>query len=65
MSVEKIKDKAKQLAAYMLDVRPEDVTYGDGAIYVTADPSRKKTLAEVAFVALTSTGSRRVASPPA
>ena len=35
----------------MLDVRPEDVTYGDGAIYVTADPSRKKTLAEVAFVA--------------
>ena len=34
--VEKIKDKAKQLAAYMLDVRPEDVTYGDGAIYVTA-----------------------------
>ena len=28
MSVEKIKDKAKQLAAYMLDVRPEDVTYG-------------------------------------
>ena len=51
MSVEKIKDKAKQLAAYMLDVRPEDVTYGDGAIYVTADPSRKKTLAEVAFAA--------------
>ena len=39
MSVEKIKDKAKQLAAYMLDVRPEDVTYGDGAIYVTADPA--------------------------
>ena len=51
MSVEKIKDKAKQLAAYMLDVRPEDVTYGDGAIYVTADPGRQKTLAEVAFAA--------------
>src|SRR2546426_7656385 len=51
MSVDKIKDKAKQLAAYLLDVRPEDVTYGDGAIYVTADPGRKKTLAEVAFVA--------------
>src|SRR5215470_3835153 len=51
MSVEKIKDKARQLAAYMLDVQPEDVTYGDGAIYVTADPSRQKTLAEVAFAA--------------
>jgi carbon-monoxide dehydrogenase large subunit len=51
MSVNKIKDKARQLAAYLLDVRPEDVTYGDGAIYVTADPSRKKTLAEVAFAA--------------
>ena len=35
----------------MLDVRPEDVAYGDGAISVTADPGRKTTLAEVAFVA--------------
>ena len=26
-------------------------TYGDGAIYVTADPSRRKTLVEVAFAA--------------
>jgi carbon-monoxide dehydrogenase large subunit len=51
MSVNKVKDKAKQLAAHMLDVRPDDVTYGDGEIYVTADPNRKKTFAEVAFMA--------------
>jgi carbon-monoxide dehydrogenase large subunit len=51
MSVGKIKDKAKQLAAHMLDVRPEDVTYEGGEIVVTADPSRKKTLGEVAFAA--------------
>lgn len=51
MSVNKVKDKAKQLAAHMLDVRPEDVTYADGEIYVTADPGRKTTLAEVAFAA--------------
>jgi carbon-monoxide dehydrogenase large subunit len=51
MSVGKIKDKAKQLAAHMLDVRPDDVTYADGEIFVTADPSRRKTLGEVAFVA--------------
>jgi carbon-monoxide dehydrogenase large subunit len=51
MSVQKVKDKAKQIAAHMLDVQPEDVTYADGEIHVTADPNRKKTLAEVAFTA--------------
>jgi carbon-monoxide dehydrogenase large subunit len=51
MSVNKVKDKAQKLAAHMLDVRPDDVTYGDGEIYVTTDPSRKKTFAEVAFMA--------------
>ncbi len=51
MSVTKVKDKAKQIAAHMLDVRPEDVTYADGEICVTSDPDRKKTLAEVAFTA--------------
>jgi carbon-monoxide dehydrogenase large subunit len=51
MSVEKIKDKAKQLAAHMLDVRPEDVTYADGEIHVTADSERKVTFGEVAFAA--------------
>jgi carbon-monoxide dehydrogenase large subunit len=52
MSVDKIKDKAQQLAAHMLDVRPEDVTYGGGEIYVTADPDRKVAFGEVAFAAL-------------
>lgn len=51
MSVNKVKDKAKQIAAHLLDVRPEDVTYADGEICVTADPSRKKTFGEVAFAA--------------
>ena len=51
MSVDKVKDKAKQLAAHMLDVRPDDVTYEDGEIRLTADPSRKKTFAEIAFAA--------------
>ena len=51
MSVNKVKDKARQIAAHMLDVRPDDVTYDNGAAYVTADPSRKKTLAEIAFTA--------------
>ena len=51
MSVTKVKDKAKQIAAHMLDVRPDDVTYADGEISVTSDANRKKTLAEVAFTA--------------
>src|SRR2546428_14104273 len=51
MSVTKVKDKAKKIAAHMLDVRPEDVTYADGEIYVTSDLNRKKTLAEVDFTA--------------
>jgi aerobic carbon-monoxide dehydrogenase large subunit len=51
MSVDKIKDKAKQLGAHMLDARPEDVTYADGEVRLTADANRKKTFAEIAFVA--------------
>jgi carbon-monoxide dehydrogenase large subunit len=51
MSVDKIKDKAKQLAAHMLDVQSEDVTYEGGEIYVTANPERKVAFAEVAFAA--------------
>jgi carbon-monoxide dehydrogenase large subunit len=51
MSIDKVKGKAKQLAAHMLDARPEDVTYDNGELYVTADPNRKKTFGEVAFAA--------------
>jgi carbon-monoxide dehydrogenase large subunit len=51
MSVNKVKDKAKQLAAHMLDARPQDMTYTDGEIHLTSDPSRKVTLQEVAFAA--------------
>ena len=51
MSVDKVKDKAKQLGAHMLDARPEDVTYEDGEVRLTADVNRKKTFAEIAFAA--------------
>ncbi|GIX48258.1 MAG: aldehyde dehydrogenase [Candidatus Tectimicrobiota bacterium] len=51
MSVNKVKEKAKRIAAHLLDVRPEDVTYGKGEIYVTSEPSRKVTFDQVAFAA--------------
>jgi carbon-monoxide dehydrogenase large subunit len=51
MSVNKVKDKAKQLAAHMLDAQPEDMTYADGEIYVASAPDRKVTFGQVAFAA--------------
>lgn len=49
MSINKVKDKVKQVAAHMLDARPEDVTYADGEIHVTGSSDRKVTFGEVAF----------------
>ncbi|MCH8074465.1 MAG: xanthine dehydrogenase family protein molybdopterin-binding subunit [SAR324 cluster bacterium] len=51
MSLGRVKDKAKQLAAYMLDAQPENMTYEGGEVFVTDEPSRKKTLAEISFAA--------------
>jgi carbon-monoxide dehydrogenase large subunit len=51
MSVNKVKDKAKQLAAHMLDAQPEDMTYADGEVYVTSAPDRKVSFGQVAFAA--------------
>lgn len=51
MSLTKIKDKAKQIAAHMLDARPEEMVYDNGELYVRTDRTRKKTLTEVAFTA--------------
>ena len=51
MSIDKVKDKATQLAAHMLDVRPEDIIYEDGELRVASEPDRKVTFGEVAFAA--------------
>jgi carbon-monoxide dehydrogenase large subunit len=47
----KVKEKAKRLAAHMLEAAPEDVVYEDGRIYVRGSPDTVKTIQEVALAA--------------
>ncbi len=51
MSTEKIKDKAKKIAAHMLEASPEDVVYEDGRLFVQGAPAEGKTFQEVALAA--------------
>ena len=51
MSVEKIKDKAKQIAAHMLEASPEDIVYEDGQLFVQGAPAEAKSFQEVALAA--------------
>ena len=51
MSVEKIKDKAKKIAAHMLEASPEDVVYEDGQLFVQGAPAEAKSFQEVALAA--------------
>jgi len=50
-SVLRIKDKAKKLAAHLLEADPEDVVYQDGKLFVKGSPDRAKTIQEVAGAA--------------
>ena len=50
-SVAKIKEKAKKIAAHMLEANPDDMVYENGRVYVKGSPDRAKTLAEIALQA--------------
>lgn len=43
-----IKDKALRMGAHLLGAEEKDVVYQDGKVHVKADPSRAKTLQEIA-----------------
>ena len=48
-SVQRIKEKAKKLAAHLLEASEEDMVYGDdGKIYVKGSPDKFKTIQDVA-----------------
>ena len=49
MAVEKIKDKAKRLAAHLLEAAEEDIVYEDGKLFVDGAPAEAKTIQEIAF----------------
>ena len=49
MVTRKVRDKAKLIAAAMLEVRPEDLEWEKGRFFVSGDPSQGKTIAEIAM----------------
>ncbi len=50
-AVTKIKDKAKKLAAHLLEAAPEDIVYEDGKLFVKGAPSEAKTFGDIALAA--------------
>jgi carbon-monoxide dehydrogenase large subunit len=50
-AVRKIKDKAKVLAAHLLEAAPEDMDYDAGKFFVKGTPSRSKTIQDIALMA--------------
>lgn len=50
-SVAKIKEKAKKLAAHMLEANPDDIVYENGRAYVKGSVDQGKTLGEIALQA--------------
>jgi carbon-monoxide dehydrogenase large subunit len=51
VAVRKIKDKAKLLAAHLIEAAPEDIEYEDGRFFVKGAPSRSKTIQDIALMA--------------
>jgi carbon-monoxide dehydrogenase large subunit len=50
-AVRKIKDKAKVLAAHLLEAASEDIEYDEGRFFVKGTPSRAKTIQDIALMA--------------
>ena len=48
-SCQKVVDKAKKIAAHMLEAAEADVVFDQGSFYVKGSPDRAKTIGEVAF----------------
>jgi len=49
----KLRDKARQIAAHLLECAPDDLEWERGRFYVRGAPERTKTIQEVAFAAYT------------
>src|SRR6185295_8304271 len=53
MAARKIRDKAKKIAAHLLEVSEEDLVWEPGKFSVRGAPARAKTIQEIAFAAYT------------
>ena len=49
----KIRDKAKKIAAHLLEAAEEDLEWEQGKLFVKGSPDRAKTIQEIAFAAYT------------
>jgi aerobic carbon-monoxide dehydrogenase large subunit len=50
-ALQRIKQKARRIAAHMLEVAPDDVEYEDGKAFVKGSPATAKTIQEIAAAA--------------
>src|SRR3954452_9964321 len=53
VAARKIRDKAKKIAAHLLECSPDDLVWETGKFSVKGAPSRSKTIQEIAFAAYT------------
>jgi carbon-monoxide dehydrogenase large subunit len=53
MAARKIRDKAKKIAAHLLEVGEQDLEWETGRFFVKGAPQRAKTIQEIAFAAYT------------
>ena len=53
VAARKIRDKAKKIAAFLLEASEEDLDWEPGKFYVKGAPSKAKTIQEIAFAAYT------------
>jgi carbon-monoxide dehydrogenase large subunit len=51
MSIDKIKEKGKKIAAHLLEASPRDMDFADGNFYVKGSPEKSVPFAQVALVA--------------
>ncbi len=53
MAARKIRDKAKKIAAHLLEAAEEDLVWDENKFYVKGSPDHAKTIQEIAFAAYT------------
>jgi aerobic carbon-monoxide dehydrogenase large subunit len=53
MAARKIREKARKIAAYLLEASEEDLEWEPGKFWVKGSPSKSKTIQEIAFAAYT------------
>jgi carbon-monoxide dehydrogenase large subunit len=53
MAARKVRDKARKIAAYLLEVGEDDLEWEPGRFFVKGSPSKGKTIQELAFAAYT------------